>query len=170
VDKEKKLTIQLSLEGANSVTFEGDVEEVSTAFLRFLSKVYPSLELLRRLTFTVDVENLLKSAEGVFAIFENGVRVVADRGKLSDKDAILLQLTGRYLGEKLGKNPDSSLSTEELSNAVGKSPKTISPRLSELTDKWHIEKVEKGRYRILAAGINFVTTNLIPVLKGEKKK
>ncbi len=170
MDKEKKLTVHVSFDDANSVTFEGGVEEVSTAFLRFISKVYPSFELIRRLTFTVDVENLLKSAEGVFTLFDNGLNVVVDRGKISDKDAVLLQLAGRYLGEKLGKNADSSLSIDDISRAVGKSPKTISPRLSELTDKWYIEKVEKGRYRILAAGINYVTTSLIPVIKGEKKK
>lgn len=171
MEKEKeKLTIHVKFGGADLANFEGSVDEVSTAFLRFLSQVYPSFELLRRITFTVDIESLLKSAEGVFALFENGLNVIADRGKLSDKDAVLLQLTAKYMGEKLGKNSDASVSIEELSNLVGKNPKTISPRISELADKWYIEKVEKGRYKILAAGINYVTSSLIPVLKGEKKK
>jgi hypothetical protein len=92
------------------------------------------------------------------------------KGKIPDKDAVLLHLTRQYLAGKVGRSLDSSLSLEELSSLIGKSSKTISARLAELMGDWYVEKIERGRYRILVTGINYVVSNIIPELKKEKRK
>jgi hypothetical protein len=129
---EKKLTVQAKFEGSNTVTFEGDADEVAKAFLKFLSQVYPSFDLLRRLTVTVDLEDLLRSVDGVFAFSESGPIVLTAKPKMSDKDAVLVHLTRQYLSEKLGRSQSSSMSLDQLSELVGKRSKTVSARLVEL--------------------------------------
>ena len=166
---EKKLIVQARFEGSDLVTFEGDADEVSKAFLKFLSQAYPSFDLLRKLNITVDLEDLLRSVEGVFAFSERGPIALVATSKTSDKDAILIHLTRQYLAERLGRSPSSSMSLEELSAIVGKRSKTVSARLAELMATWYVEKIGRGQYGILPAGIKYVTSAIIPVLKGKGK-
>ena len=166
---EKKLTVQARFEGSDIVTFEGDADEVAKAFLKFLSQVYPSFDLLRRLTITVDLEDLLRNVEGVFAFSERGPIVLTTKSRMSDKDAVLIHLTRQYLAEKLGRSPSSSMSLEELSTIVGKRSKTVSARLAELMSSWYVEKIGRGQYGILPVGIKYVTSAILPALKGKGK-
>ncbi|MEM2922028.1 MAG: hypothetical protein QXF26_06905, partial [Candidatus Bathyarchaeia archaeon] len=54
--------------------------------LRFLTEAIPYLQLISRITLTVDAEAFLSSCENVFASTPEGVVILAQTEKLADRD------------------------------------------------------------------------------------
>lgn len=146
-------TIKVHIEfGDIKVDFEGDVNQVFEAVIRFLSQIYPTLEILQRIVFSPDLTRLAENITGLVEITSDGP-AIAQNIELPARSAICLALLGAYIGSKIGKLKKDTLSTVELSKLTGKARKTIINELPKLIDEGLIEKVSEGEYKITELGM-----------------
>jgi len=131
--------------------FEGNPDEVVRAFLTSLSKVYPSLELAKKLTFQPDLAKLAESLVGLVEFAPEGLLVQA--GEAPADEAIIISLVGGYVGYRLGKTGDDTSTADGLAKTTGKALKTVSNQLAWIVDDGLVERVERGKYRITSLGI-----------------
>jgi hypothetical protein len=149
-------------------TIRGDVNQVLREIIKFFSKILPSFELTSKLTLTVDLEELLKTCEGLVAITEEGVVATAPVDKLPDRDLILLYLVIARLAHSIGRSERDTMFISDILSTTKRSPGTIAGRLSELTTEGLVERVGKGEYRITTLGLDHFIRNLAPKLKEAK--
>ncbi len=145
-----KLKIHVEFEGLKE-DYEGSPDEVVRALLISLGKVYPSLDLARKLVFQPDLSALAESLVGVVEFAPEGLLVLA--GEAPADEVILVSLTGSYVGFRLGKLGDDTSSADELAKTTGKALKTISNQLAWIIDDGLVERVGRGKYRITSLGI-----------------
>jgi len=145
--------------GELKVDLEGTVDEVFRGVVKFVETVYPSLELLSKVTFTVDTAKLMEGLAGVVQIGPEGPILVAER-ELPADEAIELCLLGQLVGYKLGRLDKDSLPVEDLSRVVGKARKTVANQLAGIVREGIVERVTKGEYRITTQGIRHVSEAL----------
>ncbi len=138
--------------GEAYVDMEGSADEVFESLVRFLSKVYPSLEMAQRLTFNPDIAELANALTGVIQLAREGVLITSPK-TLAARDALILALTGAYVGRRLGILEKESLTGRQLKMATGKAGKTIMNQLPKMIEAGVVEKLAKGEYRITAAGL-----------------
>jgi len=149
----EKRTIRVHVEfGDARVDFEGDLNEVFEAIVRFLSRIYPSIEILQKIVFSPDLARLMNSVVGLLEITSNGP-AISQNIDLPARSAICLALLGAYIGSRIGKLQRDSLSTNELSKLTGKARKTVTNELPRLIEEGLVEKVSEGEYRITELGI-----------------
>ncbi len=144
------------------VEFSGDVEEVTSLLLQFLTKYYPSLSIISDLVLTIDLESLLKSVKGVLAISEGEIVILVPKEELSDREHVLLILLKAYLENKLGLRERVDVSIGEVASISGEPKSTISGRLSELVNEGLVKRVERGKYKITPLGVKELTEKIIP--------
>jgi len=149
--EEGKLRVHIEL-GEAKADFEGDVNEVFELTMKFLTQIYPNLEILRRIVYTPDVIELAKKAEGLIEITSDGVILSSDLD-VPARDAVCLALLGAYLGKSLGKLPKDALSTRRLARIIGKARKTVSNEVPRLISDGLIERTPEGEYRLTTMGI-----------------
>ncbi|OYT45532.1 hypothetical protein B6U84_02075 [Candidatus Bathyarchaeota archaeon ex4484_40] len=145
-NEEKKLKVQLEFGDAKAM-FEGGVDDVFKALTRFLTQLYPNLEVARRITYSPDLTKLAEELVGIIELTPEGPIFASDL-HLSAKEKICLALLGAYVGERLGKLSKGSLSPNELSRITGKARKT--PRL--ITGGL-VERTPEGECQITILGI-----------------
>lgn len=145
---ELKVTVELD---AMTTTFTGDTDEVATAFLQFLATVYPAFTLARQLTFEPNVVHLAERLLGVIAYTPEGL--LLSTTNYPAEDAILLVLTGSYVGSRLGRLPEASLTANELSQVTGKALKTMFNQLAWMVDDGLVHRVVRGQYEITSRGL-----------------
>ena len=138
--------------GEVKVDFEGDVNQVTESIIRFLTGIYPNLEILRKLVYTPDVANLAAKLVGRVEITVEGPILVSGPD-LSTRDAACTVLLGAYVGNKLGKLPKESLSPSDLARITGKAKKTISNEVPKLVADGLAERTGEGEYRLTVLGI-----------------
>jgi hypothetical protein len=138
--------------GEIKVDFEGDVNQVFESIIRFLSQLYPNIEILQRIFFTPDLAKLSSSIAGLVEITPEGP-IIAPNVDLTARSAICLVLLGAYIGVKLGRLQKDSLATNDLSKFTGKARKTVINELPRLIEEGLIEKVSEGEYRITTLGM-----------------
>lgn len=143
-----KVTVETD---AMTTTFTGDPDEVAAAFLQFLATVYPAFTLARRLTFAPDVAHLAERLQGVIEYAPEGLLLTA--ADHPAEDAILVALTGTYVGSRLGRLPEASLTANDLAQATGKALKTMFNQLAWMVDDGLVHRVERGRYEIASRGL-----------------
>ncbi|RLI23982.1 MAG: hypothetical protein DRO52_06195 [Candidatus Hecatellales archaeon] len=168
--EEKRETIKIHVEfGENRLDFEGSPEEAVRALLAFLQNAYPAYEMARRLTLTVDLEELLKSLEGVLAFTPEGPVILAGRERLerglSIRELILLHLVKAYVGFRLGKLPRESLSVDELLKATGGKVGAVAGRLSEMVSEELIERLGRAEYKITTYGVKHFLESILPKVR-----
>lgn len=151
------------------VKFSGSADEVTRAFLEFMEKMLPSLELVSRLVMTVDLEKLLNELQGIIAITDEGIIVTSPRESFGEREAILLHLVKASVGFQLSKLKGDSLSIADILTLTGGKPSTTAARLSELVDLGWVERVGRGEYRITTFGIKSFQDNILPKLKAGGK-
>lgn len=137
--------------GEAKADFEGSPDAVTKEFLTFLNKVYPTFELAQKLIFNPDSAKLAEELVGVIKFTPEGA--ILEYTESPADEAIILSLVGIYVGNKLGKIPNDSLSANGLSKMTGKALKTISNQLAWMVDDGLIERVGRGEYRITSVGI-----------------
>ncbi len=147
------------------VKLSGGPEEVVRAFLEFMEKIVPGLELVSGLVLTVDLERLLKELQGVVAITDEGVILTCPREGIGEREAILLHLVKANVGFLLSKLKGDSLSIADILTLTGGKPSTTAARLSELVDLGWVERVGRGEYRITTFGIKSFQDTVLPKLK-----
>jgi hypothetical protein len=138
--------------GDVKVDFEGDVNQVTESIIRFLTEVYPNLEILRKLVYNPDVTNLAAKLVGHVEITADGPILVSG-SELSARDAVCITLLGAYVGYKLGKLPIESLSSGDLAKITGKARKTISNEVPRLVADGLTERTSEGKYELTILGI-----------------
>jgi hypothetical protein len=153
--------------GAEKADFEGSPDAVTKEFLTFLNKVYPTFELAQKLTFNPDLAKLAEELVGVIKLTPDGA--VLESTVSPADEAITLSLVGVYVGNRLGKAANDSLSANGLSKMTGKALKTISNQLAWMVDDGLIERVGRGEYKITSVGI-MRSEKILQELKAEREK
>jgi len=151
------------------VKLNGTADEVMRAFLEFMEKMLPSLELVSKLVLTVDLEKLLNELRGIIAITNEGMIVTSPRENIGEREAILLHLVKANVGFQLSKLEGDSLSIADILTLTGGKPSTTAARLSELVDLGWVERVGRGEYRITTFGIKSFQDSVLPKLKAGGK-
>ena len=96
-----------------------------------------------------DLANLVEKAKDIFVIEKSSGRIIfKDFGGLTDYERICALLIGNYFAVKLGILKEASLSISEISKTLGRPPKNISARVTELLKKDFIEKLSTRKYKI----------------------
>jgi hypothetical protein len=150
-------------------SIKGDTNLVIRELFKFFSDIFPSFELIRKLTLSIDLEQLLKACQKIFAITEEGLITIAQTEKLSDKELLLLHLARSKLGYHLGKSDRDSIFISDLLTATKRAPGTIAGRLSELTSESFVDRVGKGEYKITTFGLDHFKNEILPKLRKEVK-
>jgi len=146
--------------------FSGSVDEVIRGVLEFIGKVYPSYELVSRLTLTVDFERLLRDLENVIAVTPEGLVITVPREMLSEREGIRLHLLRAYVGYRLGRLGKDSMSIGEILAVTGGKAGAIAGRLSEMVDEGWAERVSRGEYRVTTLGVKQFCDVVLSRLKG----
>ena len=160
---EKRLRVQLEF-GEAKATFEGGADEVFEALTRFLTQLYPNLEIAMKITYTPDLTRLAEEIAGIIELTPEGPLFASDLQLLA-REKICLALLGAHVGERLGKLSKGSLSPSELSKITGKARKTISNELPKLVAGGLVERTAEGECQITILGIR-ETENIIREYKG----
>ena len=145
-----KLKIHIEFEGLKE-DYEGTPDDVVRALMVTLSKIYPSLELAKKLTFQPDLVQLAEGLVGLVEFAPEGLLVQAS--EISADDAIIISLVGSYVGYRMSKIGEDTNTADGLAKTCGKALKTISNQLAWIVDDGLVERVERGKYRITSLGI-----------------
>ena len=140
----------------------GNPESVLRELISYLSKTYPSLELVSKLVLSVDSAEFLQSCTGILATSPEGLVVLKELTGLKDREVLMLHLAGSRLLFQLAKKEADTLSLDEITKTTGRSTGTVAGRLSELCNEQLVERVGKGSYRLTTMGTRVVMKDLMP--------
>jgi len=170
VSEERKVEMLLRYRGME-IKLSGTPNEVTKAFLDFMSKMLPAYEIVNRLVMTVDLDKLLRDLEGIVALTPEGVIVTTPRDNMGERETILLHLLKTNVGYQLGKLEEDAISLADILTQTGGKPSTTAARLSELVNQGWVERVGRGKYRITTFGVKSFQETVLPKLKtgGEAK-
>lgn len=164
----EKVRVTVEFNG-NRLEFEGPPEEVVKSLIGFLREAYPAYDMARRLTLTVDLEELLKSLEGILAFTPEGPVILPGKDRLerelSVRELILLHLVKAHVGSKLGKLAKDSLSVDELLKATGGKVGAVAGRLSEMVSENYVERMGRAEYRATTYGIKHFLEVVAPKIR-----
>jgi len=146
-------------------TVAGAADDVIRELLLFFSKVFPQLELISKISLSVDLNDFLKACEGIIALTPEGMAVTADTSHLKDKELIMLHLAKTRAGHMLGKLERDTLRLNELVIAAKSKSGTVAGRLSEMCSEGIVERLAKGEYRATTSGLDYFIKNIAPKLK-----
>lgn len=160
---EHRIKAHLEYEGLK-VDMEGGPDEVLHAVVDLLNRVFPSLEVVSKVTFTVDFMKLMEEASQIVKVAPEGPMLVSGI-ELTADDAITSSLVGAYVGYKLKKLPEPFLSIQDLSKITGKAVKTVRNQIAGALKEGIIKRAERGNYQITNMGIAHFQDTIIPRLK-----
>ena len=160
----EKITVHVKY-GDVEQTFAGNVNEVWVEVNRFFSEMIPAFDIARKVTLTVDLAKLIGDFKDVIAIAPEGPEVLTPKEKLTDSETIQLHLLAAYIGYRLGKLTQKTMTKEELQSKLGKTPKTTSARLSELVKEGNVIKTEEGNYKITTKAIKELQEEVWPKIR-----
>ena len=146
-------------------TFSGSVDSVWLVLNKFFNDLLPSLDIARKITLKIDVQDLIKDCENIVALSKEGPCLLVPRNKLTDNETLSLVLLGAYLAHQLGKAETDSVSKEELQSKLGKDTKITSTRLGELIKTEIAAKRADERYAITIFGLNQIRRDVIPRIR-----
>ncbi len=151
MNRQNQLKVHIEF-GEAKVDFEGDVNQVFEAIVRFLINVYPSLEVLNKLLYSPNLTDLAEKIAGTVEITDEGPILVSE-AELSTRDAACIAMLGSYIGNKIGKLSKETLSPAELAKITGKARKTISNEVPRLIADGFVEKTQEGEYKLTLFGV-----------------
>jgi len=151
MEERDKLKVHIEF-GETKADFEGDVNQVFEAIVRFLTSVYPNLKTLQNIIYTPDLAALTRKMAGLIEITPEGPILVSP-SNLPARNAVCIVLLGAHVGNKLGKLPNRSLSSLALAKITGKARKTISNELPKLMSEGLVERTPEGEYQLTFLGI-----------------
>jgi len=146
-ESEQKIMVHVRYGGMEK-TFTGSVNDVWVSVNRFFSEVIPAFDIARKVTLTVDLAKLVEDFKDVVAVAPEGPEVLVPKELLTDSETLQLYLLAAYMGYRLGKLPNETMTKEELAAKLGKSMKITTTRLGELTKQGMVAKTEEGNYKI----------------------
>lgn len=163
---EGKVTIQVRYRDVEK-TFSGDVNDVWISINKFFSEFIPTFRISKKITLTVDLQDLIKACENIIAFAEEGPHLLVSRNRLTDNETLALQLLASYIGYKLGIMESDAVSKEELQAKLGKSSKIVSTRLGELVKREIAAKTNNGKYKISTFGVIQMQKDFLPRIKAK---
>lgn len=143
----------------------GAPDDVIRELVIFFSKIFPQLELVTKISLSVDLNDFLKACEGIIAITPEGIAVTADTTHLRDKELIMLHLAKVRAGYVLGKLERDTLRLNDLVVAAKSKAGTVAGRLSEMCSEGIVERLAKGEYRATTSGLDYFIKSIAPKLK-----
>lgn len=146
-----KITIR---HGDAEAEFEGDYRDVWASVNRYLSQLYPPLEVVKKLMGVVDAQELAEKLAGKVEIREGRITVLAEGDA---KKKILLCLAAAYIGKALGLLEKEELTPKEVSGFTGIDERVARARLSELRKMGLVVKRESGLYAFTPASLHEIT-------------
>lgn len=109
-------------------------------------------EILKELL--MDEESILKElvdkAKKIFKIDKKSGRTILliPRTRLSDRELIILTLTGRYFANRLNFFDSNSMTRGDIAQELNMTRESVSARISELRRERVVEMVTRGEYRV----------------------
>lgn len=150
-------------------TAEGNPDEVFKEIVFFMSKIFPALETLSRITFTPDYAAILNDLSSLVNIGPNG-EIILQRPGLPADQAIGLTLLGSQVASKIGKKQSDDMSVEELASSIRKTPKTVRNTVVEMTKTNYVERTGRGTYRITTIGMKELLDDVKAILESEGRQ
>ena len=147
-------------------TIRGRPEEVFRGVFQFLSETIPALDVVSRITLTVNFADFLREAAGIFAVTPEGVVVLTPLEALTDRELVMLYLIRAKVAFETGKSEKETLLASDLISFTGKGSGTVAGRLSELSGEGLVERTGKGEYRVTTFGLHRFRQDMLPKLKG----
>ena len=151
MSEKEKIKVYLEAGGVK-VSFEGEVNQVIESMIKFLTRIYPGIEIIQKISFIPDLAKLADMIAGIVEITVDGPIIVTEED-LTARNAICLALLGAYVGKGLGILQKDTLTTRELSMLIGKAKKTIMNELPKLTGEGLVERTSGREYKITMLGI-----------------
>lgn len=135
--------------------FSGSPGSVYRQIVSFLEKAIPAYSLARKISFSMDLEDLLKTFSEIFAYDEeHGLFFKLSLNELkSVSDAILLLALRKHLEYKLGRVGEQSINFSELEGSLPAKKKTVRNNLTKLVQAELLRRLDRGDYVITALGI-----------------
>ncbi|MGA2239835.1 MAG: hypothetical protein ABSG74_11550 [Candidatus Bathyarchaeia archaeon] len=146
-------------------TIRGSPEEVFRGVFQFLSEIIPALDVVSRITLTVNFADFLREAAGVFAVTPEGVVVLTPLEALTDRELVMLNLVRAKVAFEIGRSEKETLLASDLISFTGKGSGTVAGRLSELSGEGLVERTGKGEYRVTTFGLHRFRQDVLPKLK-----
>jgi hypothetical protein len=147
-------------------TIRGSPEEVFRGVFQFLSETIPALDVVSRITLTVNFADFLREAAGVFAVTPEGVVILTPLEALTDRELVMLNLVRAKVAFETGRSEKETLLASDLISFTGKGSGTVAGRLSELSGEGLVERIGKGEYRVTTFGLHRFRQDVLPKLKG----
>ena len=147
-------------------TIRGSPEEVFRGVFQFLSETIPALDVVSRITLTVNFADFLREAAGVFAVTPEGVVILTPLEALTDRELVMLNLVRAKVAFETGRSEKETLLASDLISFTGKGSGTVAGRLSELSGEGLVERTGKGEYRVTTFGLHRFRQDVLPKLKG----
>jgi hypothetical protein len=147
-------------------TFRGSPDQVFRGVFQFLSETIPALDVVSRITLSVNFADFLKEVAGVFAVTPEGVVVLTPPEALTDRELVLLYLVRAKVAFETGRSEKETLLASDLISFTGKGSGTVAGRLSELSGEGLVERTGKGEYRVTTFGLHRFRQDVLPKLKG----
>jgi predicted transcriptional regulator len=143
--------------------FSGDPASVFESISRFIQKEIPSLSLASEMVLNYSLADLVRTFKTVIKLTPEGPRVWAEGSQLSDKETIALNLVATRIAMEAGSVSTPCMTLADLKSATNLNPKSLSSRLSELTQAGYVQKESSGKgvcYKITTTGINWISSSL----------
>jgi hypothetical protein len=147
-------------------TIKGSPEEAFRGVFQFLSEIIPALDVVSRITLTVNFADFLREAAGVFAVTPEGVVILTSLEALTDRELVMLNLVRAKVAFETGRSEKETLLASDLISFTGKGSGTVAGRLSELSGEGLVERTGKGEYRVTTFGLHRFRQDVLPKLKG----
>ena len=143
----------------------GSIEEIVPQVMQFLIQAVPAYDLAKKLIYIPDLAGLADRVSQ-FARMTTTGQLLLTRIDLPAEKAITVLLFMAQLANKMGKRTSESMSIEEISTGVGRAPKTIRNLLVQIQRSGHIDRADRGRYRITSKGLMELERSLADNEKG----
>ena len=145
---------------------KGKPDDVFRGVFQFLSETIPALDVVSRITLTVNFADFLREAAGVFAVTPEGVVILTPLEALTDRELVMLNLVRAKVAFETGRSEKETLLASDLISFTGKGSGTVAGRLSELSGEGLVERTGKGEYRVTTFGLHRFRQDVLPKLKG----
>jgi predicted Rossmann fold nucleotide-binding protein DprA/Smf involved in DNA uptake len=146
-----QVKVQIDVDGMHYEAI-GTAEEIFSQVMQFLIRAVPAYDVAKKLVYVPDLAGIA-DVVGEFARMTTTGQLLLTRTDLPAEKAITILLFMAQLAGKMGKREADSLSIEEIATGVGRAPKTIRNVLVQLQRVGHIDRVDRGRYRITTKGL-----------------
>jgi hypothetical protein len=163
---ETRITVSIKCGDAEQ-TFTGSVEEVWSAVNKFFGEFIPAFEIAKALVLSVDLQKLVEDCKSLIGFADNMPHLLVPKEKLTDNEALALNLLAAHLGFRLGMLKTDVLTREELQTKLGKNPKITSTRLGELVKGEIAEKTSEGGYRMTSFGVVQMQREWLPRIRAK---